>query len=278
METLEINEEEQNEINKIQKKPLIEGPLIHPWKGGRGLAEIYQSMNLKISLLKKRKDSKRKSGVFDEVTPGVLCRDFLADVYTSAVQKYKFSIYGMSWDGTKNQPDWEAVYLKLVFPNDNAKQDFKKNIKFLHEIEKNNHIPLTKFYDKMGKIGMVVGDKSWLLNALRASLYTFLIRSFCYSIKTNDWIKELGKKDYTDSRYISSINRDTWNRILKDIKSIDTDLYCGLDHKKDGMGAIHHNSGFVSVFGKHSEMNPSVVKKNRHWQEMGKRGFKLYTK
>lgn len=258
-----------------KEKVKIVGPLIKPWKGGRGLAEIYQSMQLKMSLLKKQAGKKR---TFDEVTPGVMCRDFLADVYTSVVQKYDFRIYGFGWKGTKDIPNWEAVYLKLNFPNLEAKENFKNNIKFLHKIEDDNGISRTIFYDKINKIGMIVGDKAWLRNVLTASLYTFLIRSFCYTIKSDDWIKELGKQAHTDSAYIKSIDRSTWDKILKDIKSLHTDYFCGLDHKKDGMSAVHHNSGFVSVFGKHSEMSPATVKKNKHWQEMGKRGFKLFTK
>jgi len=261
--------------NTAKEKTPIVGPIIHPWKGGKGLAEIYQSMKLKMSLLKKQAGKKRS---FDEVTPGVMCRDFLADVYTSVVQKYDFKIYGFGWKGTTDVPHWDAVYLKLSFPDMTAKENFKKNIKFLWKVEDDNGIPRTVFYDKINKIGMIVGDKAWLHNVLTASLYTFLIRSFCYTIKTDDWIKELGKQGHTDSAYIASIHRSTWDRILKDIKSIQTpDFFCGLDHKKDGMGAIHHNSGFVSVFGEHSEMSSSTVKKNRHYQEMKKRGFKMFT-
>lgn len=229
-----------------------------------------------MSLLK-RTEGKKKS--FDEVTPGVMCRDFLADVYTSVVQKYNFHIYGFGWDGTKDVPHWDAVYLKLNFPDDTAKENFKKNIKFLWKVEDDNKIPRTIFYDKINKIGMIVGNKAWLHNVLTASLYTFLIRSFCYAIKTDNWVKELGQQEHTDSEYIKSIHPETWAKILKDITTLHTpEYFCGLDHEKDGMSAIHHNSGFVSVFGKHTEMSTMWVKKNKHWQEMNKRGFKLYTK
>jgi len=247
-------------------------PTILPYTGAKDLGEIYQSMELKIALLKKDGDK------FKTQTPFVNCYDFIVDSYSASLEKYSFSVYGFRWDGTKKSPDWSGIYLHLRFPNEHAKKNYLEHLHFLHEIEKNNKIPLTAFTEIDDLNGLVVGNKAWLKNCLILRLYTFLQRMMCYDIKTKDWIKELGAQSHSDSNYIKNLNRESWDRILKDLSSIHTDYFCGLSFNKDGTSAVHHNSGFFSTFSNHTEMNQNTVRNGRHWQDMKQRGFKLYTK
>ncbi len=246
-------------------------PKVIPFGKEGGLSQIYQSMALTIAL------AKPQDGGFKVITKGVMCRDFLCDVYSATLQKKSFQIYGMSWKGDTESPDFDAVYLNLVFPSAEAKKDFDKNLALLHSIEGNNKIPETVVYDTGGVTAFVVADKAWLQNVLLFSLYTFLLRAFSYKIKTKDWIKELGAAGTSDGQYIASIARETWDRILSDLSSIHTDEFCGLNFNNDGTGSVHHNSGFISVFGNHTELTAEIVKKNKHWRTMKERKFKTFT-
>lgn len=236
----------------------------------QSLGEIYQSMGLQMAILEPSKDG------YKQLTTTVQCRDFLCDVFSSSFEKTSFSIYGMSWDGVDKSPPTDTVCLLLKFPKAEAKESFLKNSEYLFKIEGDNKYTQTKTYETDQKLELVVvGDKKWITNALSFSLYTFLLRVFCYPIKTKDWITEIGDQKYTDSRYIKSIHRETWDRILSDLSILKTKTFCGLSFKEHGVHAVHHNSGFVSVFGRHSEISPSTVKLNQHYIEMKQLGLKM---
>lgn len=236
------------------------------------LAEIGQSMNLKMALL--RKDGPDE---YTQLTPHVKCRDFLCDVYSSDLEKCEFGIYGMKglWP---QHPDWTGVYLSLRFPNIAARMEFNINLAKLHELEKKNNRSPSLYFNSGDLEGIIIGDKAWLTNTLNFSLYTFLLRVLCYTHTDNGWLDTFAKKDFSDSKYVKSIHKTIWTQILHGaIDIIKTDEFCGLSFKADGTGAVHHNSGFISVFGSHTEINTETVRKNAHWKEMKARGFKLHT-
>jgi hypothetical protein len=253
----------------------------------RGLAEIYQSMNLQMAIL--NKDSPTS---YTKITPFVKCRDFMCDVFSFSKAKKDFAIYGMSFAGSKETPDMSGVYLLIKFPNAAAKKDFFKNLRHIRQIEdQNGYKPTTVLCegfldDKAVKNGhhLVIGDKRWLQNAMSYSLYTFLLRVMCYPIPNHDdpdtfydvdsWVYEVAKQSTSDGKYVASIPLDTWEAVLLDLSKLKTDAFCGLDPHKHSVGEIHHNSGFISVFGHHSEISPATVKKNEHWKEMQARGLK----
>jgi hypothetical protein len=240
----------------------------------QGLAQIYQSMSLKMALLEKTGDKS-----FNKITSFCVCRDFLNDVYSFALAKKDFGIYGFSFPSGSKQPDWTGMHLLLQFPNDAAHATFEKNLVYIHEVEKRNKVPLTQVYESdFNGCYVVVGDKFWLSNALTFSLYTFLLRSACYKVgnvkDALEWLASVAKQDTSDAKYAASIAPDTWKKVLNDMSLIKTDEFCGFDVKTAGTGTIHHNSGFISVFGWHSEISPNTVKQNKHWQIMQERGLK----
>lgn len=245
---------------------------VKPFLNAKGLAEIFQSMAVKICLVKREED-----GSFTEIAPFVQCYDFIVDSYSSSEQKYNFEIYGYSWDGSKNSPNWDEVLLHVKFPSSKSKNCFKNNLHFLHKIENDNHIPHTIIKESGNLTFIVEGNKAWLANCLTLRLYLFLFRCFSYDIKGDDWLTDMSGRKFSDSAYIKNLNRETWDKILSDLSSIHTKKFCGLSFAKDGVDAVHHNSGFFSTFSYHTEMDEYVIKQNPHWKEMKKRGFKLYT-
>lgn len=217
---------------------------------------------------------------FERITPPVLCRDFLCDVFTFSKAKQDFGIYGMSFKGSKESPYYEAVFLQVWFPNKEAEGNFLEHLPLLHEIEARNGLPRTTIQTTISGEFVISGSGGWLQNCLRFSLYTFLLRTMCYPFKTSEnWIVDFGNSSATsDGRYAKSIAPDAWTKVLTDLNTISTPDFCGFEVNQENLHMIHHNSGFISVFGLHSEISLASVKKNKHWTLMKERGFTLATK
>lgn len=243
-----------------------------PFEGAQSLNEIYQSMELKMGLLRREKGE-----TFKQVTPFVKCRDFLCDVHSATLAKKDFHIYGMNWIGSKDKVDWDTIRLVLRFPNNKTRDIWIASLDaIMHGIELNNGMePSVPELLENGDV-VCVGDKAWLSNALKFSLYTFLLRVMCYKLDPDKWIEQFCNKNTTDSAYLKSINRETLNRVLTDLSLLDTKEWCGLPWKDYPIQRIHHNSGFISVFGTHSEINYDYVKKNLHYQQMKEKGLQMY--
>lgn len=241
---------------------------------GVGYAEIGQSQNTKQALL-----TREGPAAFTRITGFVKCRDFLVDMYSYAKAGLDLpNIWGFSHPNKKVPPDWSGCYIQMHFSDEESRKNFLKHVpQILGEIEKANGYTPTEIMEMEGsKWDLVaVGDAKWLQNCLSFSFWSLLLRVCCYGFDASkDWITAFGKLGASDSLYISSIPRKTLDAILADLSKIKTDEFCGFVPGKNGVHEIHHNSGFISVFGSHTEINPATVKKNAHWQEMQKRGLK----
>lgn len=251
----------------------------HPSVEDNPLGEIYQSMETKNALLKKEKEG------FFRITPLVLCRDFICDVYAFDKTDRKFDLYGMK--NPKESPDNDAVRLMVTFPNEKAKDFFWKNLQIIHKIEDDNKITSTDCLLIKGQelAFYVQGDKRWLGSYLLLGLYTHLLRVICYEIEdTKDWIKSFtfngngNKKRNEDSKLVGSIHPETWEKILSDLSVLDMKEFCGYDPKKEDEYTIHHNSGIYSIFGNHRELSQVQLRRNEHWQHFKEQGtWKLHT-
>lgn len=242
--------------------------------GDKKLGEIYQSMGNKMALLRKEGDK------YIRITPYVLCRDFLVDVFSFSKVGKAFGIYKMKFDPTVERLP-EDVHLLVQFPSKEAKDFFFKNLGFLHGIElANNYVVTDPIQCKEDLEVILEADKRWLDSCLSWSLYTSLVRIFCYEIGAEgSWIDFFLTKheDSTDAQLLKSVDRETLDRILADLKLLKMKQWCGFDPLKIHVGTIHHNSGFYSVFGTHREIDPSSVQQNQHWQYFRDAGFKLHT-
>lgn len=236
-----------------------------------GLSEIYQSQNTQQALLRKTGEGK-----FDRISAYVKCRDFLVDSYSFAKENKDFVIYGFTFHGSKEQPDWSGANLQMHFHDDQSRQNVLDNIKLLHAIEKKNKIPLTELLEVEGSRDFVAqGHKRWLSNALYFSLYSLLLRIMCYKLDHKDWIEQFSREKHSDSKYIQSVPRKTLLAVFDDLSILDMPTFCGFDPKTTAVHTIHHNGGFISVFGSHREINDSLVRQNTHWQAMTRKGYEL---
>lgn len=244
----------------------------------KGLAEIYQSMEVKMALLTSQGQKE-----FTRITPWVKCRDFLVDVYTYAEANKKFQIYSMEYDPEKlGKPQTSAVYLQVEFPKKKkAKEVFKEQIGLLHKIETQNGFDPTEVYETGDdkETVVLVGDKKWLYSAISFSLYTSLLRILCHKELGNDFISGFIKKHESSSDHplVKSVDPSVWEKVLGNIKLLKMEEFCGFSPKSQNIGTIHHNSGFYSVFGSHSEMSETLVMKNSHWKHFTKLGWKMFT-
>ena len=242
------------------------------------LAEIYQSMTVKQALLR------GSGGVYERITPFVLCRDFLVDVYSFSIAKKDFSIYGMEFKGSQHRPEWLCLPILLRFPDKKAKGNFLDHLEILHKLEKHNRWEPTKVYEVSDLEMVAEGNMLWLASCLTVSLYTFLLRALCYEFAVKypgswEWILLFGKLKGTDPRYAASIPEATWRLILDDLSCLQIlKDFCGFDASKEEVRTVHHNSGLISVFGYHSELSQVAVKKNTHWKFMQEQGISTYTK
>jgi hypothetical protein len=233
-----------------------------------GLSELYQSMGLKLALLKGSGDQ------FVRITPFVQCRDFLVDVYTFSKVGRKFEIYGMEFDPTKEKPATTYIAMALIFPNKEAKTNFDFNLNKLHVIEAMNEYTLTAVFDvDGGKTTVTVGDGWWLNSCLSFSLYTSILRLLCYKKDVEDWSKLTG----TDGDLYKSVHQTVWDKVLPELKTLALPDFCGFDAKKQDVSTIHHNSGFYSIFGSHREINLNSVRQNSHWKHFKELGWPLST-
>ena len=243
----------------------------------QNLTEIYQSMTVKQALLR------GTNGTYERITPFVLCRDFLVDVYSFSRAKKDFGIYGMEFKGSQHQPEWRCLPILLQFPDKEAKGNFLGHVEILRGLEDHNRWGWTDLWEVSSTEMVVEGSAEWLANCLTVSLYTFLLRTLCYEFEVKypgswEWILLFGKLKGTDPKYAASIPAATWHMILDDLSCLRTNEFCGFDVPKTETRTIHHNSGFISVFGYHSELSQSSVRKNAHWQAMQKQGIATYTK
>lgn len=243
------------------------------------MSEIYQSMGVRQALLRKTGEHS-----YERISNYVKCRDFLVDSYTYAKAEKDFNIYGYQFSGSKIQPDWTGTYLALKFPSATERLEFLKNIGYIHAIEHANGWPQTVLKDVEKSLEMVVeGDIKWIKNCLTFSLYSFLLRVACYKdfSKTGEptvgeWLIQFGKEKFSDSKYVASVDWKTWDRVLGDLDILSTPTWCGFDPRNSPTSTIHHNSGFISVFGSHSEISYACVRRNTHWQLMRERGLEMH--
>lgn len=247
----------------------------------KGLAEIYQSMGTQMALVRRISDTK-----FEKISPFVKCRDFLVDSYSFSTVKKDFGIYGFSFEGSTEPLDWDACRLLVKFQGDETRALFDKQfLPLVHQIEKaNNFDTLSSVLEcDMKNCVVVIADKRWLQNCLHFSMYCLFPRIACYDVKADPnnvekWLAAMGKVSASDGKYVESIDKKTWHRLCTSLKDLETENFCGFDPATAYVGTIHHNSGFISVFGSHTEISYSTVKENTHWGLMKERGFVMHPK
>lgn len=144
-----------------------------PWEGAANLAEIFQCMDIKFSLLD-------KDNV--ELLPKIKCRDYLGDCVWSKLTGHEMSIYGVSYNFSETPYEENNLKMTLRFPTPESQTNFVNNISYLHKKEEKAGTEKTKVYETQEKDTLIVeADKVWLIDQWRISLYSFYLKLLAYA-------------------------------------------------------------------------------------------------
>lgn len=204
-------------------------------------AEIFQSINLKISFVN------QKDNEFHQIFQGVKCRDFLGDCIWSKKTGNKAQIYSFGYNYKETPFDDDALKLSLTFPNEETKNNFITNFKYLTDKEiheanvKESELYLTDDKDTI----IIVADKVWQSCVWKISLFTFYLKLISYS----DVQKPQKPEDY----YLTVLTPEIEKKFLKQINN-------ETEHTSNDIHMAHNYSGFVSIIkNQNKEMNKLLL-------------------
>lgn len=221
---------------------------LNPYKDTKGLAEINQSIVVRMSYVRKEQD-----GSYTQLHNGVKCRDFLGDALWATQQKFKVSIYGFSFDGKNNPIDLDKIRFVLNFSDttEEVKNNFLNNLELLHEIERKHKLTLTRVYrvSRSKNKFIVEGSKFWLKSVFNISLYTFLFKAMCYKYNVADWFTALQGMGGTEANYAQQV-KNVWKFYMENLKKLNRGTFnvTGRDlTSSHDISQCHNYCGFVST-------------------------------
>ena len=224
------------------------------------LSEIEQSLPLRFSFA--HWDEKDE---VEQLHDWVRCRDFLGDVLWANKYKNEVSIYKFKFNPkeTKINPDRLEMLIKFV---KGTKNNFKNQIHLLNTIEEKNGFAPTCFYEIDQSHRLIVADKIWQSSVFMISLYTYLLKCICYTLKEEGNIFSGFTLHTTEGGYYSRIN-PAIHQILPHLQQIANKIkyVTGFPHETELNNIsyeIHNNCGFVNVIQYHKEI------KNNHTCEI----------
>lgn len=189
---------------------------------GLSLAEIFQSLDIKFAFVNKN---------YEEVSAPAKCRDFLGDCIYSRKTKQAVGIWGFKYN-YKDTP-YDDCRFSLKFPTTESKENFIKNLPYLHEKEKQAKVKLSKVFETQLDNTLVIEGSNWWVSTIwKVSLYTFYLKVMSY--KTPAEVKN-PEKDY-----IKYLTADKENKMLSKVKT-------KVEYLPTRTQAVHDYMGFVSL-------------------------------
>lgn len=187
------------------------------------LSEIFQSLDIKFSWVNKN---------FEQVSTPAKCRDFLGDCLWSKKKGKVASIYGFFYDYKKTP--FDDCRLSLTFPDNNSKDNFLKNISYLHQREKQAGVKLSRVFETQDKSTLIIeGSNCWITSAWKISLYTFYLKVISY--------EDISKVKDPESVYIKSLSKEREDTLLSKVR------HSRFEHTPDSISDAHNYMGFLSV-------------------------------
>jgi hypothetical protein len=189
-----------------------------------GMAEIFQSVAIKFSLLNKNNE---------EITNPAICRDFLGDTIWSRKTGKSVSIYGFHYDYKKNP--YDDLRLVLQFPNEKSKTNFMNNLDKLHEKEKQAKVKESVlFMTENPLIFVIKGDNRWMADTWKFSLWSFYLKLISYENE-----KVLAAPEVNYYKYLTKEVEDVMLSKIADGKEIEV--------LAESLNNQHNYAGFVSL-------------------------------
>lgn len=203
------------------------------YKKSAHLAEIFQSVDIKFSFLKK--DTAEE---FSQITAPAKCRDFLGDVLWSKETGKSVVIYGFKYDYKADPFDEEALQLSLTFPSQESLDAFKSHLDFIHEKEDTAGVSRTEVYETDDKGTLIlVADPSWQKSPWRISLYTYYVKLASYP--------DMTKLESPEKDYAKVLTKEKESVLLANVKSTEKYFHAA-------MYANHEEAGIVATIKGHN--------------------------
>ena len=202
------------------------------------LAEIFQSLDVKIAYVNKK---------YEEVSVPAKCRDFLGDVIVSKKVKEPMEIYGFKYD-YKEKP-FDDCRFSLKFPDNYSKENFIKNLPYLHEKEVQAKVKKSVIISTQHDNTLVIeGSNYWVSSVWKVSLYTLYLKVMGYPSPD--------KLEQPESSYIKHLTPEIETKMLSKVK-MKKEFY------PQNTYHCHYDMGFVSVIkGKTSDVPETVMNHN----------------
>ncbi len=224
-----------------------------------GLAEIYQSVDIKFAFCEvdKQKSGKMK---ISQMHPWIKCRDFLGDALFATHHKRSYGIYGFNWDGTKQIVPTKLTYLLIQHSN---KVQLESIVKVINQLEKKVRWKRTKLIDLNTKAGSVpvylaTSSGKWVSSSALISLYTMLWRLCVNDFKDDesldDFLDRCAAGGGNDGTYLKSIvaaqkamglKEHLFYTIMRYNKTVFADSY--EYQPQDSPGRVHNNNGILTL-------------------------------
>lgn len=200
------------------------------YEGGKHLAEIFQSIEVKFSFIKKDPSE------FKQIHKPVKCRDFLGDCIWSKETNKPVSIYGFKYYYEDTPFDEDKLQLSLTFPDIETKEIFMSNLDIIEDLEKRagtkEAVVSTVDEDELSII--IEADAVWQSSPWKISLYTFFLKKSCY---------KAGELQLPESTYEKALTPEKLNSFLSKIHTPFIEVI-------DNCHTAHNNNGFYSILTK----------------------------
>ena len=206
-----------------------------------GLSEIFQSIDLKFSFVRKLDEDS-----FKQLHNHAKCRDFLGDVIWSNKTGNNVGIYSFYYKKPGNEIDADKTRLSLRFPDGESEGNFMANLHFLQEKEANYGLSqLVVFKTQVKHHWIIEADSDWQSNLWKISLFTFYIKLLSY--KTPKEAKE------PENEYLADLTPKKEHKLMSHIKVMFDEKF------GNGIYEVHNNSGFHSLL--NGNLNDTTMQK-----------------
>lgn len=222
------------------------------------LAEITQSLDMKMAFVKRQKD-----GSYTNIHPFVKCRDFLGDALHAVQDKKKVSIYNFTFDGTKKSMYKRKLMLAVQFPNKEVLDIFRINFCIsMLALEEQCGVDTGTFKHTSNPLVLVINAPVfWQKSIAAISFYTFMLKCCGYTVdnpanmlqevqhtkvEVKSWDGSVRLQRTTEAEYAQSVS-GMINLFVRNIKKLTARLPKVHGLTGDNLNNIHNNAGFVSV-------------------------------
>ena len=216
------------------------------------LCEAMQANEVKFTFVSMTTDCH-----FLACIPWVKCREYFNEFLMSNIHETDGfnETYGLTYNRKEFPWDYKNPHIALKFINNDHRNTFMQNIKFLHDIEDVNKFTHTEIIESEYPQPTVILklDSGWIGKCVSFNIYTTLLKLMCFSELCNGF-SALNKIKINGSRpaeitYIESIGEQQFSNVCQAvsvINNIKSKFIDGSSEKRERY-TIHGASGIYTI-------------------------------